>query len=78
VWPCNVIAAFLTVCCRSEMWKNGRIRPEKPDSVRRTSASAATGSGEGFGVQFRKEGFVQALDYLGDFVFFDHEGEVDF
>src|ERR1035441_6077149 len=33
---------------------------------------------EYFWVQFREKCFVQALDYVGDFVFFDHERQVDF
>ena len=35
-------------------------------------------SREDLGVDFREEGFVEALDHFGDFVLFDHEGEIDF
>ena len=33
--------------------------------------------GEDFVVQFGEEGFVQTLDNVGDFVFFDHERQID-
>src|SRR5580698_7071054 len=43
-----------------------------------TSLNLAAVLCEDFGVEVAEEGFVQALDYFGDFVFFDDEGEVDF
>ena len=35
-------------------------------------------SREHFLIQFREERFVQALDHIGHFVFFDHEREINF
>src|SRR5580698_7890650 len=43
-----------------------------------TSLNLAAVLCEDFGVEVAEEGFVQALDYFGDFVFFDDEGEIDF
>src|ERR1700726_2315352 len=34
--------------------------------------------GKHFGIQLGEESLVQALDNLGDFVFFNHEGQINF